>query len=227
MWTQFKLIEIAKKSVPSFKWVIGGAAIFGLAAIILKGGAHLATSILVAGILLVFAVALIVLNWVSKLRPGKTSVMAVSMAWSFLIILVASVSCLFFSAVLDWPWPVRTWISNQFKSKEEVEKSVIKTTASPEISSFRFPESPTFPVVEIELTGGESTAKLLVAKVAVSQVWETKSIWSYSGCLFSVPPMNAPLHWIGLWRPRASIALPFPWGVTLRLLDPNLSTRQR
>jgi|GEM_PF-6266888 len=105
------LIKIARKTVPSFKWVIGAAALFSLAAIVIHWGLNLAVLFLVGGVLLIVAVAFIVLWWISRLSPKTASPMAAFLAWSSLLIVVAALVCVLTSATADWPWSIRTWIN--------------------------------------------------------------------------------------------------------------------
>ena len=107
---QENLIKAAKLAVPSFKWVLGASGLLALAAIIVTWGVNIPTLLLVSGVTLIFAVALVVMQWISRLRPEKAVPMAGFVAWSALIILVGSLGSLFSSATLDVPWPIRTWI---------------------------------------------------------------------------------------------------------------------
>lgn len=104
------LILTAKKAVPSFKWVIGAAALLALAGIVIKWKFNLAALFLVAGILLVAGVAFIVLQWISKLKADKASVMAAFMAWSLLIFLICALLLVLISATCDRPWPIQSVI---------------------------------------------------------------------------------------------------------------------
>lgn len=113
IFTQDNLLQLAKRSVPSFKWAIGAAGLLALAAIVVKWGLNLPTLFLVAGVLLVLAMAFVALQWVSKLQAGHTSLMATFLAWSLLLMLVAALGMVLSSAALNWPWPLRSWIAHQ------------------------------------------------------------------------------------------------------------------
>lgn len=107
------LVSTAKKLVPSFRWIIAAAALLSLAAGVISGGRNLGTLFLVGGVLLVAAVALIALQWIWRLNKKTASALAAFLAWSFLLLLVAALVLVLFSAVDDKPWPLRTLI-NQY-----------------------------------------------------------------------------------------------------------------
>jgi len=119
MITQEKLIEFAKRSVPPFKWAIAGAALLALAAVVIEWKADLATLLLVAGVLLVAAMAFVALNWITKLKPGHSTAMAVFFAWAMLVMLVLSLGLVLSSAALNQPWPIRDHIASLFGSKSK------------------------------------------------------------------------------------------------------------
>lgn len=112
------LINAAKKSVPSFKWVLGSAALMALAAVIVRWGFNLATLFLVAGVLLVAAMGFIALQWVQKVDPKSRSRMAGFVAWSLLLFLIGGIGLVFSSAVMDRPWSLRSWIERQINGRE-------------------------------------------------------------------------------------------------------------
>jgi len=109
--SQEYLINFAKKSVPSFKWVIGAAAVLALAATVLQWGVKPLALGFLAVFLLVLAVALVVLQWIARLKPAQSSRLAVAMAWAFMLLLVAVPALALTSAATDWPWPLKTAIS--------------------------------------------------------------------------------------------------------------------
>jgi hypothetical protein len=113
MITQEKLISWAKRSVPSFKWALAAGGLLALASIVVGWGFNLASLFLVSGVLLVLAMAFIALNWVSKLKAAKATLMAVVLAWALLLFLVLSLVFVLTSATFNWPWPIKGWISNQ------------------------------------------------------------------------------------------------------------------
>ena len=111
MITKDYLITAAKKAVPSFKWVIGGAASFALAAIILEWGLKLASLALIVMVLFLTAIGFIVLQWISRLKPAYTSRMSTFAAWSFLIFVVTFGGLVISSSISDKPWPLRSRIA--------------------------------------------------------------------------------------------------------------------
>ena len=113
MITQEWLIKTAKKTVPPFKWVIGATALMALAGIVIKWGVNLGVLFLVAGVILVCAVAFICLQWITKLKPAKTNNMAASVAWAMLLFLLAALAFVLSSAVTDWPWKLRTLLDEK------------------------------------------------------------------------------------------------------------------
>lgn len=116
------LILAAKKTVPSFKWAIAGAGCLALAGVVIgsvsKGGISLGTLFLVAGVILVLAIAFLALHWVSKLTPEKTSSMAAFLAWSLLLMLVLALGCVLFSSVANKPWHLRDRIEELIRQSE-------------------------------------------------------------------------------------------------------------
>jgi hypothetical protein len=113
MTTSEGLIETAAKKLPVFKYAIGGAALLALAAVVIKGGSNLPTVLLVAGVILVAAVALLALHWLSKLKAQRANSMAVFLGWSLLILLVASLVAVLTSAVFNKPWSLQAVIERQ------------------------------------------------------------------------------------------------------------------
>jgi hypothetical protein len=110
------LILMAKRIVPSFKWAIAGAALLVLAGSVVKWGFNSVTVLLVAGVIVVLSVAFLVLLWLSKLKPEKTSGIAVFFAWSLMLMLIGALGCVLSSAVTNTPWPVKDWIRRQIES---------------------------------------------------------------------------------------------------------------
>jgi hypothetical protein len=108
-----ELIQTATRKLPVFKYVIGGAALLALASVVIKWGVNLPTLLLVAGVLLVGAVAFIALQWLSKLKAEKANAMGLFLGWSLLGLLVAALLVTFTSAVFDQPWSLRSLIERQ------------------------------------------------------------------------------------------------------------------
>ena len=119
MITQVKLIEFAKRSVPPFKWAIAGAGLLALAAIVIGWKANLATLLLIAGVILITAMAFIALNWITKLKPGECTAMAVFFAWAMLVLLVLSLGLVLSSAALNQPWPIRSYVASLLRPQAE------------------------------------------------------------------------------------------------------------
>jgi hypothetical protein len=121
MADESSLVSAAKKRVPSFNWVMGAAALFFLAAGVIRRGQNLASVLLVVGALLVGAMALIALNWISKLKPQKTNRMAVATAAALLFLLIASLGLVLCSATFDWPFRLRSWIN--WRTQEQADRA--------------------------------------------------------------------------------------------------------
>jgi hypothetical protein len=132
MLNQESLVAAAKRIVPSFKWAVAAAALLALSATVIRWGLNLPTLFLVAGVLLVVAVAFIVLQWVSKLDTKKASVMAAFMAWSSLLFLVVALALVLTSAAFDRPWTLKTMINTWILGYKS---SIRSTTTSPQGSS--------------------------------------------------------------------------------------------
>ncbi|HYC70658.1 MAG TPA: hypothetical protein VEB66_05590 [Opitutaceae bacterium] len=115
MFTKQELINYAQKSVPSFKWVSGAAALLAMAAVVLEWGVNVGALALVGLILLAFAIALLGLKAITRLKPGQTSVIAVFMTWAFMLTMVAFLAMGVSSAAIDRPWPARTAIARLFE----------------------------------------------------------------------------------------------------------------
>lgn len=106
------LVNTAKKSVPSFRWVVAAAATLALAATVLQWGASLQSLVVAAAVLLFGAVALMTLQWIAKLKPKDSSTLAVVAAWTFMGTIIVSVVLGLTSAAADTPWPLRSYIAD-------------------------------------------------------------------------------------------------------------------
>jgi hypothetical protein len=127
---QEKLIQLARKSVPSFRWAIGAAGLLALAAIVAAWKINLATLLLIAAVLIMLAVAFVALNWIAKLKPGQSSTLAAFFAWSMLLMFVLAIGCVLSSAVVNQPWPIRDWISGQLQPGATAHQTAAPTTVT-------------------------------------------------------------------------------------------------